>query len=418
MRSRIGVTGCGVISALGTGVRVNIAALHAGSVPPRRDDCLVTSLREPPRAFFVAAALDEDFAPIQALGAPRLDGLGLLRTSKLALVAAREALAQAGLPAGSAPSPALDRARVGTCLGTTVGCSFDAEQYYRACLAGDRPGPEAIRGYLDNDLATVVARFADAHGPLATVVDACASATDAIGLGAQWIARGRCDVVLAGGADALHRFPYLGFGVLRNTSVRDCQPFDRNRAGLNLGEGAGVLVLESEAHARRRGAPILGWIAGYATASDAHHPTAPHPEGRGLRRALSVALEQAGLEPAAIGFVHAHGTGTVHNDRIEGQALGDRFGANVTVFSTKGATGHTMGAAGALGAIYTLCHLHDRRVPPSVGFQTPDPECAVVPTTESRTVASEAAISSSLAFGGTNSVLVLGRGELGPGGPP
>jgi 3-oxoacyl-[acyl-carrier-protein] synthase II len=237
------------------------------------------------------------------------------------------------------------------------------------------------------------------------------SATDAIGLGAQWIARRRCDVVLAGGADALHRVPYLGFGVLRNTSTTDCQPFDRNRAGLNLGEGAGVLVLEHEDHARRRGADLLGWIAGHATASDAHHPTAPHPEGRGLRRALAAALTVAELSPAAVGFVHAHGTGTVHNDRVEGKALADLFGPDAVVFSTKGATGHTMGAAGALGAIFALAHLRDGQVPPSAGFRTPDPECVVVPTTEVRRVTARAAVSSSLAFGGTNSVLVLRRGE-------
>ena len=418
MKPRIAVTGWGMISALGTGARENLTALYAGRAPARRDDRLRTSLREPPRVFFVDAALEEDFDPIRRLASRRLDALSLLRSSKLALVAAHEALEHAELGLGGAGRDRIAPERIGVCLGTTVGCSFDAEEYYRACLRGDHPGPDAIRAYLDNDLATVVASFAHAHGPLATVVDACASATDAIGLATQWIARDRCDVVLAGGADALHRFPFLGFGVLRNTSTEECRPFDRNRAGLNLGEGAGVLVLEREDHARRRGARIRGWIAGYATAADAHHPTAPHPEGRGLRRALRLALGAAGREPSAVGFVHAHGTGTIHNDRVEGRALADLFGPTVTVFSTKGATGHTMGAAGALGAIFALCHLRDGRVPPCAGFKTTDPECAVVPTTETRTVVAGTAIASSLAFGGTNSVLVLDRGEPGDGGKP
>jgi len=257
----------------------------------------------------------------------------------------------------------------------------------------------------------------DARGPTTTVVDACASATDAIGVGARWVAAGVADVVLAGGADALHRFPYLGFGVLRNTSTKDCRPFDRHRAGLNLGEGAGVLVLEREEHARGRGAHVLGYVAGYATSADAHHPTAPHPEGLGLRRAFTLALRHAGLDAEKLGFVHAHGTGTIHNDRVEGRVLADLCGPSITVLSTKGYTGHTMGAAGALGAIFALGHLRDGLVPRSAGFEVPDPECVVVPTTEPKPLSAEAAASSSLAFGGTNSVLVLRRGDAAQGAP-
>lgn len=410
MRTEIAVTGWGLVSALGLCSADNLRALYAGQIQERHDDRLHTSLRDPPRAFFVQAPLEQDFAPVLQSAAGRLDGLPLLRTSKLGLWAAREALAQAALGADG-----IDLGRIGVAMGTTVGCAFDAEDYYRACLSGKHPGTEAMAAFLGNDLATVVAALADARGPRATVVNACASATDAIGLGAMWIDSGQCDVVLAGGADALHRVPFLGFGVLRNTSSKDCRPFDLHRNGLNLGEGAGLIVLERAAHARARAASILGYVAGYATAADAHHPTAPHPDGLGLRRAIRQALADAELTRADIGFVHAHGTGTTHNDRVEGRALGELLSPDITLFSSKGYTGHTMGAAGALGAVFALSHLRDALVPASAGFQTPDPECLVVPTTHNRPLRAGAALCSSLAFGGTNSVLVLRAASAGDG---
>jgi 3-oxoacyl-[acyl-carrier-protein] synthase-1/3-oxoacyl-[acyl-carrier-protein] synthase II len=303
----------------------------------------------------------------------------------------------------------IDAARVGVCVGTTVGCAFDAEAYYRACLGGLRPSPEALAAYLSNDLATVLGLAAGARGPLATVVNACASSADAIGLARRWLLARECDVVICGGADALHRFPFLGFGVLKNTSSGPCRPFDASRSGLNLGDGAGLLVLERETDALARGARVLGFVSGYATTADAHHLTAPHPEGLGLRLALERALADARIEPSAVGFVHAHGTGTTHNDRVEGRALADRFGTGVVVFSTKGYTGHTLGAAGALGAIFSLAHLRLGRVPACAGFETPDPECLVVPTRRACAVDADAAVACSLAFGGTNSVLVFER---------
>jgi 3-oxoacyl-(acyl-carrier-protein) synthase len=266
-----------------------------------------------------------------------------------------------------------------------------------------------VRRFESTDLASLVAEELGAPGPRLTVATACASGTDAIGTASRWLIAGRCDAVLAGGADCLDRFPYLGFYRLMNSSAERCRPFDKDRQGLNLGEGAAAVVLEREEDAVARGVTPLGTVAGYGAASDAHHPTAPHPEGRGLRRALTLALDDANIAPSEVGFVNAHGTGTIENDRVEGRLLAEVFGEGVLVLSTKGLTGHTTGAAGAMEAVFTLRNLADGMVPPSAGFETADPECRVVPPRELHQVVASTAVSTSLAFGGTNSALVLSR---------
>ncbi|MBI4705415.1 MAG: beta-ketoacyl-[acyl-carrier-protein] synthase family protein [Deltaproteobacteria bacterium] len=398
MSERVAVTGWGAVCAPGATVAQSMDALYAGRVPPAEPERLATTLRERPRAFFVPAGLGRE---LDAAERPLRT-----RSAELALVALGEARAMAW-PRGLGFEPA----RVGVCMGTTVGCAFNDEDFYRRYRQDRVALLEPVARYTDGDLSGTLAVAIGAQGPALTVANACSSGTDAIGLGASWLRAGLCDLVVAGGADRLSRFPYLGFYALRNSSTRDCRPFDRDRDGLNLGEGAGVLVLEREPDARRRGAEVLGLVAGYGCAADAHHATAPHPEGRGLRLAIAHALADAGLESRAVGLVNAHGTGTVHNDRVEGQALVDCLSPEVTVVATKGYTGHTLGAAGAIEAIFALCNLRDGRVGPSAGFATPDPACAVVPTREPAATPARVALSTSLAFGGTNSVLVLLAGD-------
>jgi 3-oxoacyl-[acyl-carrier-protein] synthase-1/3-oxoacyl-[acyl-carrier-protein] synthase II len=378
-----------MISALGTSVPEAVDALHSGGGRGPEEHPLETSVSPCPPAFTVRAELGP--------------GEDLTRTSKLALRALDEALANADLDPAS-----LDPRRVGVCLGTTVGCSFNGEAFWRSYRRGDGPGLAAVDRYLANDLAPLVARRIGALGPAVTVVNACASGADAVGLGARWIASGRCDVVIAGGADELERFAFHGFLSLKNVSPTRCRPFDRRRDGLTLGEGAGILVLEAEDAAEARGAPRRGRILGYAAASDAHHPTAPHPQGRGLRQALDLALAGAGLDPRDVGFVCAHATATLENDRVEGGVLAEAFPAGTPVFSTKGCTGHTLGAAGAMEAILTLRGLADGRIPATAGLEDPDPECRVEPTRETTELDARSAVSTSLAFGGTNSALVMG----------
>ena len=276
------------------------------------------------------------------------------------------------------------------------------EAAHSACLA---PGADRD-DYFSANLALEM--DVEAHGPRLTVTDACTSGADAIGLAMDLITTGQCQCVLCGGADALSLVPHTGFARLMIYSDQPCRPFDRDRKGLNLGEGAAALVLESAQHARNRNAKVLGQVLGYGNASDAHHFTAPHPEGRGLTTAIRSALQQAGLAAADMAFVNAHGTSTRENDKVEGRLLRTML-PNVPVWASKGGTGHTLGAAGALEAVLTLEALRRGSVPGSLGFCNIDPEIGFAPTQGPLSVSLPFALSTSLGFGGGNAALVLGR---------
>jgi 3-oxoacyl-[acyl-carrier-protein] synthase II len=240
---------------------------------------------------------------------------------------------------------------------------------------------------------------------------ACASGTQAVALAADWIRTGRADVVLAGGTDLLCRFVVAGFNALRATA-EVARPFDRERRGLVLGEGAAVLLLEAKDHAARRGAAALARVLGVGAAGDAVHMTAPDREGRGAARAMAAALADAALRPAAVDFVSAHGTGTPYNDGMEAAAITSVFGRRgVAVDSIKGAIGHTLGAAGAFEAVVCVEALRAGAIPPTTGLVDVDPACAdldlVQGAARERRVA--VALSTSSGFAGTNAALVLGR---------
>ncbi len=389
----VAVTGVGCLCAAGPDLPRCVEALFRPRGTPRPPTRFATdhSVRFP--VFEVADDLAEE------------GGRELLRTSRLALRAAREALADSGWDPAE-----LRRLRVGVCLGTTVGSAMNNEEFYREFRAGGAPELAPIQRFLGSNPAASVARAWGLAGPCQTVVNACSSGTDAVALGAAWLRAGTCDVVLAGGADELCRVTYDGFASLQIAAPEGCRPFDRNRRGLNLGEGAAVLVLEGEELRRGRGGRARARVLGYGAASDAHHLTAPHPEGAGLRRALAQALATAGLGPAEVAFVNAHGTATPDNDRVEGRVLAEAL-PGVPFLSTKGWTGHALGAAGALEAAFTVACLEAGRVPASAGFAEPDPEVGAVPTAAEVAFAGRAALSQSLAFGGSNAVLALGRGE-------
>ncbi|MGZ8474010.1 MAG: beta-ketoacyl-[acyl-carrier-protein] synthase family protein [Candidatus Deferrimicrobiaceae bacterium] len=328
----------------------------------------------------------------------------LLRSGALGLHAAREALADAGHDRDT-----LRGLRVGVCVGTTVGTVMSEENFCRESLAGRDPDLAHMRKILHSNPADVIAREFGLSGPRQTVVNACSSGTDALGTAGSWIRAGLCDVAIAGGADELGRIPYIGFISLMITDDSPCRPFDKNRKGLNLGEGAAMLVLESEPARRRSGNRPRSFLLGYGSAGDAYHLTAPRPDGGGLKSALAEALASSGAPPAAIAFVNAHGTGTPDNDRIESRVLGDLV-PGVPFLSTKGYTGHTLGAAGAIEAVFTAACLELGKVPANAGFATPDPEIRNTPVREVTHVSGTVALSESLAFGGNNSVVVLGKG--------
>lgn len=384
----VAITGLGCICAAGKNLDDCMIALYRGERAPAA-----------PKRFSSSHPLRYPVFAVPGFEEPP----EMLRTSALGLHAAEEALADAGLDPES-----LRGLRVGVCVGTTVGSAMNNEAFCRDYRAGLDPDLEPIERILRSNPAAVIARAFKLTGPCQTVVNACASGTDAIGLAASWIRGGLCDLAIAGGADELGRITYNGFISLMITDDAPCKPFDRERKGLNLGEGAAMLVLESEASLRRRGHRPCSYLLGYGSACDAHHLTAPKPDGEGLRTAIAEALACCAIPAKEIAFVNAHGTGTPDNDRVESRVLADLF-PGVPFLSTKGYTGHTLGAAGAIEAVFTIASLECRLIPRSAGFTTPDPELGGRPVGECTKIEGSVALSESLAFGGNNSVILLGR---------
>ncbi|MBI5409835.1 MAG: beta-ketoacyl-[acyl-carrier-protein] synthase family protein [Nitrospirae bacterium] len=250
------------------------------------------------------------------------------------------------------------------------------------------------------------------NGFCITVSTACASGTDAIGIASRKIAAGKADIMIAGGADVLSDFAITGFHVLQALTGEIVRPFDKNRSGLALGEGAAFIVLESEEHAAGRGAKIYGRILGYASRSDAHHLTGPHREGRGLADAMDQALSGAKIDPHEVNYINAHGTGTLYNDLMETKAIKKVFGKtayDIPVNSTKSMLGHSFGAAGAIETICCLLSIKNKRIHPTINYSEKDPECDLdyVPNA-SRRHEVNIAMSLSSGFGGQNSVIIAG----------
>lgn len=334
------------------------------------------------------------------------------RTTQMGGYAALQALKHAELTRNS-----LKNIRVGVVMGTTVGSSMNNVPFYRDYknFSEDpthHPAPslDAMSTFLNSNPSEAIAEMLEVQGPTQTVVNACASGTDAIGIGMQWIQSDLCDVVLAGGCDALSQVTMNGFNSLMVMDENRCRPFDANRQGLNLGEGAAVLVLESEYHMNARGKQSLAHIAGYASACDAHHLTAPHPEGRGLQTAVEQLLSLPGCSPSEIAFVNVHGTGTQNNDAVESHVMAKML-PHTPFFSSKGATGHTLGAAGAIEAALCILCLHKNMIPATIGFKTPDPRLTAHPVQKNTSTSGCTALSTSLAFGGLASALALQIGS-------
>ena len=293
--------------------------------------------------------------------------------------------------------------RIAVIAGTALGGVEELEH----ALAGDGGARRALDSLYDSP-AHALAAWLGARGPVLTVSSACASGATALGLGADLLREGAADLVVAGGYDILCRFVMRGFDALRSLARERVRPFDRRRTGLLLGEAAGLVLLARERDAR---GPRLGRLLGHGSASDASHIAAPDAEGRGLQAAIRAALAAGDVDVADLDFVSAHGTGTVLNDRIETAALrrvlGARAGA-VPVNSIKGALGHTMGAAATLEALMCLLAARDGCIPPTVGYEEPDPACDLDYVAGAcRAVRPRRMLSTSLGFGGCNAALVL-----------
>jgi 3-oxoacyl-[acyl-carrier-protein] synthase II len=416
-RPRIVVTGWGLVSSLGATVEETFAAMadgRSGVIRLTRFDA--TGLPCDIGAQVDAERLDAAH-PDDEIGGSELR---LLRT------AAREALAMAPLDGVA------DRGRIAVCIGghgatphtpsiyvTTR--HFEDGRLDAAALAADPAfTADAFTSRSPDAAPTLLAHFLDAQGPVLPVVSACAAGTQAIGEGARMLREGRADIVVAGGAEPLLTFSYyVGFALLGALTRRypsppeASRPFDRRRNGFVIGEGAGVLVLETEAGAAARGRRVLGEVLGYGDSADGFRITDLHPKGDGAVAAMEGAIADAGLAPDAIEYVNAHGTSTPTNDPVETIACKRVFGArapDVPVSSSKSMIGHTIGAAGAIEAILTLRGMREGLMLPTINLTAPDRRCDLdyVPN-EARTQDHAVALSNSFGFGGQNACICLGR---------
>lgn len=388
----VAVSGLGCICAAGMTLDDSVTAVFGGLRSPGPPVRFSSGHAKPYPVFEITQA---DFPPQPNTGAD------LSRTACLAIKATTEALDDAGWSRNE-----LRRRRVGVCIGTTVGSAMNNEDFYYQWRSHNHPDMLPIKQFLNSNPAACIAAEFDLSGPFQTVVNACSSGADAIGIGASWIRSGLCDAVIAGGADELCRVTYNGFIALMITDASPCRPFDADRKGLNLGEGAAILMLESGETLAQRNKSARAHILGYGSTCDAFHLTAPHPKGRGLRRAVEQALSLSNAGPEEIAFVHAHGTATRDNDQVESKVLNAML-PGVPFLSTKGLTGHTLGAAGAISAALSIAFLERKRIPASVGCQSPDPQLAAAPVCRPTTISGRTAITEALAFGGNNAVLVF-----------
>jgi beta-ketoacyl-acyl-carrier-protein synthase II len=401
--ARIAVTGLGLVTAAGIGVAKSWRGACAGQGTARRSPLLAGLPVE------IACAVP-DFDPSRHVG--RRSKMMHDRFVQLAITAAREAVADAGL------DPA---AWNGTRVGVVMGCGLGGAATWdrQNEIFRDR-GPASVSALfipmlVPNMVAGHLAMELGATGPNFVTATACASGATAIGCALSLLLDGRCDQVITGGSEAgINPLISCGFARMGALSRRvddpaaASRPFDRERDGFVLGEGSGVLVLEREDDARARGAPIRALLAGYGASADAHHMTAPDPEGRGARSAMGAALAQADLTPSDLDHVNAHGTSTRLNDEVEAKTLRSLPGFRAAVTSTKGVTGHTLGAAGAIEAVLTVLAVQHSTIPPTANLDQQDPviDLDIVRTAARRTRV-HAAMSNSFGFGGQNAVLVF-----------
>lgn len=296
-------------------------------------------------------------------------------------------------------------------IGTTSGGMGFGEQFYRAQIAktSTRKSGSWLANYLPAKAVADAQEFCGLAVPSQIIANACASGTNAIGHGFALIRAGKLTRVLCGGYDAISELVFVGFDSLQASTSDRIRPFDRNRTGLVLGEGAAVLALEEMESARQRGAQILGEITGYGISTDNHHLTQPHPSGIGALQAMQRALENAGRQPGEIDYINAHGTATPFNDSTEGLAITQLFGPHpVPVSSTKSMMGHSLGAAGAIEAVFSLLAIRDGFLPPNINYEEADPAWEVdIVGNRSRNAKVRRVVSNSFGFGGTNASIVL-----------
>ena len=398
---RVVITGAGIVTALGLGWKLNAEGFRAGCRAFRP----VTLFDVSRQRVKIEAEVDlPKMLPPSQLSRRQLERLD--RASVMLVLAAQEAWQQAGWEAAE---------NLPLVLGTTAGAMTLGEAYYRqAVLQPLRHRGQATRAihYQPQVQARMVFDALGFSGPLTILSNACASGGNAIGHAWDLIRSGHAERVVAGGYDALGELVFSGFDSLQALSPTVCRPFDAQRDGLALGEGAAVVNLEALESARRRGAEILGELIGYATSIDQHHLTQPHPQGSTTLNVMKKACANARVTPKEIDYINAHGTGTVLNDSSEAHAISEWAGlraATLPVSSTKASVGHVLGGAGAVEAVVCLMTLREQWLPPEIEFETPDPACKFPIVSKPQDACVNLALSNSFGFGGVNATLILRR---------
>ena len=404
------VTGVGLVSSLGIGTTPTWDALCAGlsGIGP------ITKFEASAFASRIAGEV-RGFDPLAYV--PKKDVKKMDVFIQYAIAAAEFARADAGLTISEEMAP-----RVGVYIASGIGGFSTIEREHRALLAGGprKISPFFIPASIINLAAGQVSIRLGAKGPNSATCTACSASAHAVGDAFETIRRDGADVMVAGGSEAaITPLGVGGFAAMRALStrndepVRACRPFDRDRDGFIIGEGAGVVILEELDHAVRRGAPIYAELVGYGMSADAHHVTAPAEDGDGALRVMQAAIEQAGVTPDQVDYINAHGTSTPFNDRIETLAIKRCFGEHartLAISSTKSMTGHLLGAAGGLEAGIVAMTVREQVIPPTINLENPDPACDLdyVPN-EKRSATIEYALSNSFGFGGTNASLLFKR---------
>ncbi|TCW37466.1 3-oxoacyl-[acyl-carrier-protein] synthase II [Laceyella sacchari] len=408
MNKRVVITGLGIISPLGNDVNTFWNHLIAGKSGVGN----ITHFDTTDYAVKIAAEV-KDFDPLNYIDkkeARRMD-----RFVQFAVAAAKEALKHAELDMNK-----VDANRVGVYVGSGIGGLSTLENQHRVLMERGprRVSPFFVPMMIANMSSGMVSIHTGAKGPNSAAISACATGTHCVGDSFKMLQRGDADVMLAGGTEAtILPMAIAGFSAMGALSSRNddpqkaSRPFDRDRDGFVMGEGAAVLVLETLEHAQKRGANIIAEVVGYGMTADAYHITSPDPQGDGAKRSMEMALSDAGLKPEDIDYINAHGTSTDINDKFETMAIKAAFGEHahkLAISSTKSMMGHLLGAAGAIEAAVLALTLKEQIIPPTINLENPDPECDLdyVPN-ESRKARVRAAISNSLGFGGHNATICI-----------
>lgn len=396
---RVAITGLGIFCSIGKSVKEFNQSLREG-----RSGIGPVTLFDTSKYPSKIGAEIRDYRPEDYIKKRELKRLS--RTDQFALIAAEEAVNASGIHSYLSEE-------VGVCLGAGAGGMFEAETYHKEILFKGTSSPSLILPFIPSFTTSRIAERFGFSGPKATITTACSSSATSIGYGADLIRKGEVKAIVCGGSDALCELTYGGFNSLRAMDPSPCKPFDRKRAGMSLGEGAAILVLESLEGAEKRGARVYAEFLGYGIGGEAHHITAPEPTGRAEARIMGEALREGGLSPDRVDHINAHGTGTPLNDKVETLAIKRTFGERaqaIPVSSIKSMVGHCLGSAGAIEAVASILSIVYNFAPPTLNHQEGDEECDLdyVPG-KSREMKVDVVLSNSFAFGGNCTALVFGK---------